>query len=426
MVTVRNNLRLFAELTGMPKSTQISEIERIAVALHLDDLLDRNAGEMSGGQKRRLHTAIALLNEPPLVLLDEPTTGADVETRSALLEVVTDLADRGSSILYSTHYLQEVETLNATVVIIDRGKVIASGMHDELVASSGGSVVVVSFDGPAPLNLEGFSVSAEGSTRESQSMSLRRSLAIGRHEIRLLMDDPGTLVFLVLMPVMVMFVMKPLFALSLHADGFSSASGAEQAVPGMAVMFSSFTAGLAGFGFFREHGWGTWERLRASSASTLDIMLGKLGPIFVVSLFQLGSLFLFGVVLLGLDISGSILALGLVIIMYAVAMLGFGMAITAISRTSLQLNTYANLGAMMFAMFGGALVPLTVLPDWLQTLARITPSYWAMRGFLGVILDGNGLLAVLPASLYLLLFSGFFAGVAAWKFRFEQSKVFYG
>jgi ABC-type Na+ transport system ATPase subunit NatA len=87
---VRHNLRLFAELTGMSNATMSTQIEQLAVALKLDDLLDRKAGEMSGGQKRRLHTAIALLNNPPLVLLDEPTTGADVETRSALLDVVTD------------------------------------------------------------------------------------------------------------------------------------------------------------------------------------------------------------------------------------------------------------------------------------------------------------------------------------------------
>jgi len=256
-------------------------------------------------------------------------------------------------------------------------------------------------------------------------MSLRRSWAIFRHEIRLLMDDPGTLVFLLVMPLLMMAVMKPLFALSLQADGFAGASGAEQAVPGMAAMFTSFTASFAGFGFFREHGWGTWDRLRASSATTSDIMVGKLGPGLAVSIFQLFSLFGIGVLLLGLDIAGSVIALSMIIIAFSLAMLGFGMAITAISRTSLQLNTFANLGAIVFAAVGGALVPVTVLPDWVQTLAQFTPTYWAMQGFLGVILEGKGIVDAAPATLVLLVFATVFTGVAALKFRFEETKVFY-
>ncbi|MEN8237940.1 MAG: ABC transporter ATP-binding protein, partial [Actinomycetota bacterium] len=134
-VTVRNNLHLFADLQGVSGRRVSAQIERIATALRLEGLLDRKSGELSGGQKRRLHTAIALLNDPPLVMLDEPTTGADVETRAALLEVVTDLARHGSSVLYSTHYLPEIETLDATVVIIERGSLIASGTVEDLVAA---------------------------------------------------------------------------------------------------------------------------------------------------------------------------------------------------------------------------------------------------------------------------------------------------
>jgi len=228
------------------------------------------------------------------------------------------------------------------------------------------------------------------------------------------------------MPLLMMLVMKPLFALSLEADGFAGASGAEQAVPGMAAMFVSFSGGMAGFGFFREHGWGTWDRLRASSATTLDIMVGKLAPVLAVSLTQLSSLFVIGVLLLDLNIAGSIPALVLIIATFAVTMLSFGMAITALARTSLQLNTFSTLGAMVFAMVGGAMVPVTVLPNWLQTVAQFTPTYWAMQGFLGVILDGDGVAGAIPRVFFLLVFAGVFAAVAALKFRVEESKVFYG
>ena len=256
-------------------------------------------------------------------------------------------------------------------------------------------------------------------------MLLRRSWAIGRHEVRMLKDDPGTLVFLLLVPLLMMAVMKPLLALALQADGYLGASGAEQAVPGMATMFTAFTASVAGFGFFREHGWGTWDRLRASSATTANIMAGKLGPVLALSVLQMLGLFGLGIVLFDLQIAGSMTALLLIMVTFAVAMLGFGMTITALSRTSLQLNTFANLGGMVFAIVGGAMVPIAVLPGWVQTVAQLTPVYWAMQGFLGVVLEGEGVIDALPATLVLMAFAAVFMGIAALRFRFEETKVFY-
>ena len=257
-------------------------------------------------------------------------------------------------------------------------------------------------------------------------MSARRSWALFRHEMRMVMDDPGVLVFLLAMPLLMMAVMKPLFALSLQADGFGGASGAEQAVPGMAAMFSTFSASFAGFGFFREHGWGTWDRLRASSATTPDIMVGKLGPTLIIAIAQLFGLFAIGMLLLDLAISGSVFGLVLIILAFAFSMLAFGMAITSISRTSLQLNMYANLGGIVSSLESvGRLVPTTVLPDWVQTIAQFTPTYWAMQGFLGVILEGDGLVEVVVPVLALLVFAAAFTAVAAFKFRFEETKVYY-
>ena len=177
MVTARHNLQLFAELAGLPRRTLMNQIEGVATALRLDDLLDRKAGELSGGQKRRLHTAIALLNDPPLVLLDEATTGADVETRTALLEVVKDLAGRGSAVLYSTHYLQEVETLGASVVILEEGKVIAADSLDQLVGRNGDAFIELHFDGPPPQTLDGYNTAVEGNIMRVQAANPGRSTA---------------------------------------------------------------------------------------------------------------------------------------------------------------------------------------------------------------------------------------------------------
>jgi ABC-2 type transport system ATP-binding protein len=150
VVSVRHNLLLFGRLAGLGERKLGARIDEVASALRIDDLLDRKAGTLSGGQKRRLHTAIALLHHPRLLLLDEATTGADVETRGHILELVEQLASEGSAILYSTHYLQEVEQLGAWVTLLDGGRVIARGGVQELIASYADPVVELTFDGQVP------------------------------------------------------------------------------------------------------------------------------------------------------------------------------------------------------------------------------------------------------------------------------------
>jgi len=149
-LTCRQNLRFFAQLGGLRRRDVGDAVDRVALALGLDGLLDRRAAELSGGERRRLHSAIALAHRPSLILLDEPTTGADVRTRAQLLDVVADLAADGSAVVYSTHYLAEIERLAASVVILDAGRVIVRGSVAELVASNGTSVVEVCFHRPPP------------------------------------------------------------------------------------------------------------------------------------------------------------------------------------------------------------------------------------------------------------------------------------
>jgi ABC-2 type transport system ATP-binding protein len=149
-LTVFDNLRFFAGLAGLRRAEQRARITAIAGALGLDDLLGRHASELSGGERRRLHTAIALVHEPPLVLLDEPTTGADVRTRAEILGLVRGLADQGSAVVYSTHYLHEIEELDADVAFIDHGRIVARGSSSELVRRHGASALELTFEGPVP------------------------------------------------------------------------------------------------------------------------------------------------------------------------------------------------------------------------------------------------------------------------------------
>lgn len=255
---------------------------------------------------------------------------------------------------------------------------------------------------------------------------MRRSLAISRFEFRILLTDPGTLVFIIFMPLLMMAFLKPVFRLALVSEGFTGANGSEHAVPGMAVMFGAFFTGFVGFSFLREHGWGTWERLRASPSRPIEIMVGKVIPSLAVSLLQLLGLFALGGPLFGLQVQGSLVALGVLSLALSVCLLAFGVAMTALSRTAQQLNAISSLGGMLFATLGGALVPLGVLPSWVRAMAPIMPTYWAMDGFRSVILEGTGLESVVIPCLALVSFTAVFGLVAAMKFRFEESKTYYG
>ena len=133
-LTVTANLRAFAELHGCrPRAARARAVELLE-PFALTQLAERPAGRLSGGEQRRLHAAIALVNRPRLVILDEPTAGADPSTREHILQAVRDLAAAGTAVVYTTHYLPEVERLDADVALLERGRVIARGTVDELVA----------------------------------------------------------------------------------------------------------------------------------------------------------------------------------------------------------------------------------------------------------------------------------------------------
>jgi ABC-2 type transport system ATP-binding protein len=133
-LTVTANLRAFAELHGCRPRAACERAAELLEPFALTALAGRPAGRLSGGEQRRLHAAIALVNRPRLVIFDEPTAGADPSTREHILQAVRDLAAGGTAVVYTTHYLPEVERLDADVALLERGRVIARGSVAELVA----------------------------------------------------------------------------------------------------------------------------------------------------------------------------------------------------------------------------------------------------------------------------------------------------
>lgn len=141
-LTVYQTLKLQAGLYGVNDKEWIFElVER----MHLTDKINSKPRGLSGGMKRRLMVAQALVHKPQLILLDEPTAGVDVEIRKSLWDFIRELNQKGHAILLTTHYLEEVEELCNQIVMIDKGKIIAESSKKDLMrkTSNAGSIVEI-------------------------------------------------------------------------------------------------------------------------------------------------------------------------------------------------------------------------------------------------------------------------------------------
>lgn len=146
-LTGMENLEFFASLYGLDRSRRRARSAELLARVGLSDRAGDRVAGYSGGMKRRLNLAAALIHDPPLVLLDEPTAGVDPQSRNAILDIVRSLRDEGRTVVYTTHYMEEAQRLCDRVAIVDQGRVLAEGTVDELIASLGGmSIVTIESD----------------------------------------------------------------------------------------------------------------------------------------------------------------------------------------------------------------------------------------------------------------------------------------
>jgi ABC-2 type transport system permease protein len=255
-------------------------------------------------------------------------------------------------------------------------------------------------------------------------MRPQRSWAFAKQDLRLVRRDPVPFVALVLMPLVLIVFLRPMVKASLISAGHPGANGSEQAVPGMAVMFSAFLVGQVGFNLFREHGWRTWDRMRASSATSLEMMAGKTVTPLLLIATQLALLFGIGAVVFGLRVQGTWTAIAVVGATLATCLVALGFAVAALCRTSDQVIMVGNVGSMLLAGLGGALAPIALLPEWARHVAPAMPTYWAMKGFQQAIFDSAGASHVAVSAVVLLVFAAGFAVFAMVRFRLDDAKAF--
>lgn len=147
-LSVFDNLVVFARFFEIDRTEAARRAEELIDFFSLREKRDTAIEFLSGGMKRRLTIARALINRPRLVILDEPTTGLDPQARSLIWERLRELRGRGSTVLLSTHYLEEAERFCDRLVIMDRGKVLVEGRPDEIVSSYMGRSVIETVDTP--------------------------------------------------------------------------------------------------------------------------------------------------------------------------------------------------------------------------------------------------------------------------------------
>ncbi len=143
ILTGRELLQLQGDLYHLDKKYKRKRIEELIERLDMHEWIDRRCGSFSGGMKRRLDLSSGLLHEPELLILDEPTVGLDIESRSVIWGFLKELRNKETTILLSSHYLEEVDELADEIAIIDKGKVIASGKPDDLKKELGGDRVTL-------------------------------------------------------------------------------------------------------------------------------------------------------------------------------------------------------------------------------------------------------------------------------------------
>src|SRR5512134_4202549 len=132
-LSARENLTFWGKMYGLRGSALKSRVSEVLDVIGLNDRANDRVGKYSGGMKRRVNIGVALLHKPKVIYMDEPTVGIDPQSRRNILDSVVVLKNQGMTVLYTTHYMEEAQELSDHIAIMDHGKLIASGTHEELV-----------------------------------------------------------------------------------------------------------------------------------------------------------------------------------------------------------------------------------------------------------------------------------------------------
>jgi ABC-2 type transport system ATP-binding protein len=154
-LTGRENLRFFADVYGLSNTQWRERLDYCISVCRLQELLDKRAAQYSGGMKRRLNLAIGLLNAPQILYLDEPTVGIDAQSRQVIVEAIQALRAHSTTVIYTSHYMEEVEALCDEIAIINHGRLVARDSTANLLQQGSHQTLLLSFmQIPSPAALQ--------------------------------------------------------------------------------------------------------------------------------------------------------------------------------------------------------------------------------------------------------------------------------
>jgi ABC-2 type transport system permease protein len=237
-------------------------------------------------------------------------------------------------------------------------------------------------------------------------MTIRRIAALAGHNALLRRRDPGQFLSYLVMPMVLMLVLKPIYQRAIPG-------GATQVATGLLIMFSVLALAIVGTSTLVERSWHTWDRLRSTSATIPEMLLGKVLPIYAVLLLQQAVLLIFGIAVIGVRPAGHLWLLALSVAVWGAMLLAIGTALATVVRSHGELSALSDIGALVVTTLGGALVPLSMFPHWLRPLAPISPGYWGLA-MLQAALHGDIGATLAPAAL-LLTVGAAAAAVACWR-----------
>ena len=244
------------------------------------------------------------------------------------------------------------------------------------------------------------------------------------HEVAILRSrwPQATLYFV--MPLAILAFVEGGFGVYLQVeDPGAGFSGADLAAPGQATMFGFMCLSTIGFLFLGDHAWGTWNRVRSLGVRPWQIMSGKLSVAYLNQLALFAFVMVAATLLFDLTVRGPIVALVAVELLLALVAVSYCLLACAVCRNQAEFNAFAYLGALVMAGLGGALTPFETLPGWAQAVAPMTPTYWSVRGFEAVILDGGGIADVALELAVLALFAAVLATVGSLLFNEDKRRT---
>lgn len=188
LLTGRENLVMMGRLYRLTKASATNRAQELLEEFELTEAADRPAKTYSGGMRRRLDLAVSLIATPPLVFLDEPTTGLDPRSRKSMWRIIEKLVEDGTTILLTTQYLEEADQLADNIIVIDGGKVIAEGTAKELKSKIGKDRLELSFATKEVLAAASKVIKTKGKDANNKNLTLTLPISDSNKDVRAVLE----------------------------------------------------------------------------------------------------------------------------------------------------------------------------------------------------------------------------------------------